>query len=361
MMSEIDTIIACLQESDGDRRLAILNPNDSRCKIVGNRHVLTRLSRYARSDTPVNLAFVGPPGVGKTTIARVFAEAKDIPLVEIQPQMVNSINDILVLIAENYEARGKELMTEFEKAGEGNEKEFIPDPCAIFIDEVHALRKDVVQGLLKATEPNDMRMITEKGFSVDCKNINWLIATTELGLVFPPFKSRFSLVRLKLYTKEELAKIVNMKFPTWHPTVCSWIAYYSSLTREALALAKDVELEKNIQQERGIRPNMVELISKIAEENGIDSLGMRKDRVLVLKMLGEGPASRARLCATLGCQEEELVRDIMPPLLALTEDSDPLVTTCSRGYLITDTGRVELDERSIPHNGHEEENEKCLK
>ena len=42
-------------------------------------------------------------------------------------------------------------------------------------------------------------------------------------------------------------------------------------------------------------------------------------------------------------------------MMALTEESEPLVSTCSRGYVITDAGRAELDQRHIEHNGHFEE------
>ena len=332
-------------------RLSKLNPDSPQCDIVGNRDALTRLYRYAFADGAVNLAFVGPAGVGKTTIARAFADAKDIPLVEIQPQMVASVNDVLAAIADNYETRGKELM----ETTTGS-KLFVPAPCAVFFDEVHALRNNVIQGLLKAAEPSDRTMVTEKGFTVDCSNISWLIATTELGLLFQPFKSRFNLVRLKLYTKAEVTKIVNKRYPKWHSSVCEWIAYYSGrVPREALALAKDVELELDMQKKLAKTPDMVEVIGRIAKENGIDSLGMRMDRLTALTMLGQGPASKARLCATLGINEEELIRDVMPPIMALTEESAPLVSTSSRGFVITDAGREELDERKIPHNGHEEE------
>ena len=335
--------------TDKDLRLLKLNPDSSMCNIVGNQDALTRLYRYAFNEVPVNLAFVGPSGVGKTTIAKAFADARGVPLVAIQPQMVSSINDVLALIADNYEARGKELM-------EVKENHFRPEPIVVFFDEVHALRNRVVQGLLNATEPNDRTMVTEKGFTVDCTNINWLIATTELGLLFAPFKQRFNLVRLKLYTKDEIALIVNHKYPDWHPSICQWIAYYSSkVPREALALAQDLDLECKMQKSQGKNPNVTKTLEIIAKENGIDSLGMRMDRLAVLTMLGEGPASKARLCATLGINEEELVRDVMPPLLALTAESPPCVSTCSRGYVITDTGREELDERNIHHNGHLEE------
>lgn len=336
--------------TDQTPRMSKLNPDSPLCNIVGNRDALTRLYRYAFSEKPVNLAFVGPAGVGKTSIAREFADAKGIPLVEIQPQTVSSINDVLASIAEDYEKRGKELM-------EDKPNHFTPEPIVVFFDEVHALRNGVVQGLLNATEPTGNKtMVTEKGFSVDCSNITWVIATTELGLLFPPFKSRFSLVRLKLYTKAEVARIINKKYPDWHSSICEEIAYYCGrVPREALALANDVLLEVEMQEKLGNRINTGATIAKIAKENGIDPMGMRMDRLTVLTMLGNGPASKARLCATLGIGEEELIRDVMPPLMALTEESPPLVSTCSRGYVITDQGREELDSRGIPHNGQFEE------
>jgi len=316
-----------------------LNPNSPSCDVIGNKDALTRLSRYAFSDSPVNLSFVGPAGVGKTTIARAFAEAKDIPLVEIQPQSVNTINDVLASIADNYERRNTELI-------EVMENHFKPEPIAVFFDEVHALKNSVIQGLLKATEPSDRTMITEKGFSVDCSNINWIIATTELGLLSSPFKSRFNLIRLYLYTKSDIAKIINKKYPNWNSSICKLVSYYCGrVPREALALANDLQLEINMQKKLGNTINWEDTFVKITQENNIDAFGMRKDRCEILNILRGGPVSKARLCAILCIEEEELIRDVLPPLMVLTEESSPYVSTCSRGYFITDAGLEELNKR----------------
>ena len=72
-------------------------------------------------------------------------------------------------------------------------------PCVIFIDEVHALARNLVPELLKAVAPNDGMLPIEGGWLADCRRVCWIIATTERELLFPPFDNRFRKVHLEMY------------------------------------------------------------------------------------------------------------------------------------------------------------------
>ena len=71
---------------------------------------------------------------------------------------------------------------------------FVAPPCIVFIDEVHQLPRKVEQGLLTATEKGTHRLETETGTVLDTYHVCWMIATTDRGLLFDAFDTRFSKV-----------------------------------------------------------------------------------------------------------------------------------------------------------------------
>ena len=86
-------------------------------------------------------------------------------------------------------------------------------PCVVFIDEVHALPRNLIPELLKAVEPKDGILVVENGTEADCRKVCWIIATTERGLLFPPFENRFRKIHLEMYGAEEIAAIVQLDHP----------------------------------------------------------------------------------------------------------------------------------------------------
>jgi Holliday junction resolvasome RuvABC ATP-dependent DNA helicase subunit len=312
-------------------------------KWVGNRNALGRLRRAAYSAlnwsdhncAKYNFALIGPPQTGKTTLVKLFAEVMQLPLAEIQPQTVKSVNDVLVEIAEACEKAGVELIDVDGK--------FTIPPCIVFIDEVHALKDSIVQGLLKATEPSDRRMETEEGWEADTSNVCWIIATTDRGLLFDAFDTRFSKVVLKPYTRDEIAQILQLKHSELSLEDLRYVAKFVNVPREADAFVQDVLLEMNMTPGRTFQ----ETVNIIAEEHEIDEFGMTKQRLEILKALADGPVSKDRVCIVARCKQEELIKFIMPPLLYSTSDQDSLVTVTSRGYALTKAGCDELAKRGI--------------
>ena len=101
-------------------------------------------------------------------------------------------------------------------------------PCVVFIDEVHALARNLVPELLKATDPNDGMLTIENGWFADCRRVCWVIATTERGLLFPALDSRFRKIHLEMYGAEDIARIVHLNYPTWNMPLCRLVSRYSS-------------------------------------------------------------------------------------------------------------------------------------
>lgn len=334
------------------------NPNCPLNKFIGNKEAIRRLSRAAfsafskenRDCSDYSFAICGPPSTGKTYLAKLFASTLELPFVQIEPQAIKKVHDIFLETQKVCKEYSKGVIAGSLSLHDYGGNKYVLPPMIIFIDEVHNLKSSVVQGLLKATEPKDRVMFTELGYYVSTSKVCWIIATTDRGDLFDAFDTRFQKVSLRLYSKQEMSRIVKMNNPDWSNELCLLVAEYNShVPREAIAFAKDMRVEYEM------NPNLWKEIAKsVAKDHGIDEFGMTFTRLDALKALGQAPISASQMPFVVHVKEEELKKFIMPPLLARTPDQKtPLVTVCNKGYSITPVGLMELDRRSIPHRGLE--------
>jgi hypothetical protein len=317
--------------------------------FIGNEKAVHRLKRieydalgrYNRVCGDFAIAVLGKSGCGKTEAVHRHCQANKLPTVEFSAKAIRNTHSIFTAIQSVCVAHCIPLIEA------GRHDHYICPPINVFIDEVHALNPNVVQGLLKATEYQDAFLMTEEGVIVNCRNIHWIIATTDRGKLFDAFDTRFVKISLSMYTKDELACIIKVKNPDWSDEVCQLVAMYSSrIPREALAFAREMRLEYNM-----LPGDWVRVAKVIARDNEIDDFGISLQRLNILKMLGRGPIAAKRMPLIAGCKQEELEKFILPWLLEATEDQEPFITVTPRGYAITEQGLAELDKRGISHKG----------
>ena len=139
-----------------------------------------------------------------------------------------------------------------------------------------------------------------------------------------------------------------MNNPDWDDEICLLVANYNSqVPREAISFAKDMRVEQEMNP-----GSWQDIARRVATDHSIDRFGMTNSRVEVLKALGQNPMSASQLPFVVHVKEDELRKYIMPPLLTRTPDQTiPLVTVCSKGYVITKKGLEELDKRKILNRG----------
>ena len=144
-----------------------------------------------RGEALDHVLFVGPPGLGKTTLAQIMARELGVNFRSTSGPVIAKAGDLAALLT-NLDERD-----------------------ALFIDEIHRLNPAVEEILYPAMEDYQLDLIIGEGpaarsVKIDLSKFTLVAATTRLGLLTTPLRDRFGIpVRLDFYTAEELETIVR--------------------------------------------------------------------------------------------------------------------------------------------------------
>ncbi|NTG08444.1 Holliday junction branch migration DNA helicase RuvB [Rhizobium rhizogenes] len=144
-----------------------------------------------RGEALDHVLFVGPPGLGKTTLAQIMAKELGVNFRSTSGPVIAKAGDLAALLT-NLEERD-----------------------VLFIDEIHRLNPAVEEILYPAMEDFQLDLIIGEGpaarsVKIDLAKFTLVAATTRLGLLTTPLRDRFGIpVRLSFYTVEELELIVR--------------------------------------------------------------------------------------------------------------------------------------------------------
>jgi Holliday junction DNA helicase RuvB len=165
-------------------------------EFIGQRQACANLAVFieaarARREPLDHVLFVGPPGLGKTTLAQIVARELSVNFRATSGPVIVKAGDLAALLT-NLEERD-----------------------VLFIDEIHRLNPAVEEILYPAMEDFQLDLIIGEGpaarsVKIDLAKFTLIGATTRAGLLTNPLRDRFGIpVRLNFYTEAELEQIVN--------------------------------------------------------------------------------------------------------------------------------------------------------
>jgi Holliday junction DNA helicase RuvB len=183
------------ERRDDDAAEASLRPQRL-SEFIGQAQACANLGVFieaarARKEALDHVLFVGPPGLGKTTLAQIVARELGVNFRATSGPVIAKAGDLAALLTN------------------------LEDRDVLFIDEIHRLNPAVEEILYPAMEDFQLDLIIGEGpaarsVKIDLAPFTLIGATTRAGLLTTPLRDRFGIpIRLNFYTVEELELIVK--------------------------------------------------------------------------------------------------------------------------------------------------------
>ena len=306
------------EDKDTNLRPKMLHDFLGQSKVKDNLSVFIEAAR-SREESMDHLFLIGPPGLGKTTLAQITAHELGA--------------DFKVTSAPALE-KPKVLAGILSTVTEGT---------VFFIDEIHRLKPAIEEMLYIAMEDYELDWIIGQGAAartvrVPIPKFTLVGATTKAGMVSSPLISRFGIVqRFSFYETEELAAIIRRSAGILSITVDDDAAILmASCARGTPRVANRIlRRMRDFAQVAGSNKITKAICVDGLKKLEIDCLGLeRYDREILLSIInnyGGGPVGAETLAISIG-ESMDTLEDYYEPYLI----QSGLIQRTPRGRVVTE-------------------------
>jgi len=286
-----------------------------------------------RGDALDHVLLVGPPGLGKTTLATIIREELGVGLRTIAGPALERKGDMAA------------ILTALEKRD------------VLFIDEIHRLNRAIEEILYPALEDFRLDIVVGQGagartLTLDLPPFTLVGATTRTGLLTSPLRDRFGMTfRLGYYEPGELASIVRRSAGILGVEIDDGAAEeIAGRARGTPRVANRILRRiRDVAEVRHAGAVTLEVTREALELLEVDEAGLeRTDRELlsaIVHKFGGGPVGLSTLAVSLG-EEPDTIEDVYEPYLLQLG----YLQRTPRGRVITELGRDHIG-AAVPADG----------
>lgn len=326
------------QQADSSRLVSPLARGDDGPELrprrlqeyVGQTRVKEQIALFVeaarhRQEALDHVLLMGPPGLGKTTMAHIIAGELGVQIHVTSGPALERAGDLAAILTA------------------------LGDRDVLFIDEIHRLGRTVEEVLYPAMEDGALDIVIGKGpgarsIRLDLPPFTLVGATTRAGLLTSPLRDRFGvLCRLEFYDPEELRLVLRrasgvLQVPLTDDGAHEIAERGRGTPRVALRLLKRLRDFAQVRAggviDRQVAREGLGLLE--VDEDGLD----RGDRQLLHMMAehyGGGPVGVETLAAALA-EEADTIQDVYEPYLMQCG----LIARTPRGRVLTAKGRARV-------------------
>jgi Holliday junction DNA helicase RuvB len=305
-------------------------------EFVGQERVKEQLSitldaAKARKEALDHLLLIGPPGLGKTSLAYIVREELGVGLRSVAGPALERKGDVAAILT-------------------GLEERDV-----LFVDEIHRLSRAVEEILYPALEDFRLDIVVGQGpaartLTLDLPPFTLIGATTRTGLLTTPLRDRFGMTfRLEHYEPDELGLIVRRSARILGVEISDDAAMEIAsrargTPRIANRILRRVRDVAEVRHEGKITLAIAQEALTLME---VDADGLeRSDRALlhaIVEKFDGGPVGLSTLAVALG-EEPDTIEDVYEPYLLQLG----FFQRTPRGRIVTKLGRAHVGATEAP-------------